>query len=458
MAMARPPDMLSCQRMITSALTGAMGGSDNSPDLARDTLTGLPVMEEARTRLRAWLGAAAGMDEAPQVHAALLGLRRFDTINLAYGESAGDGALVEVSRRLNRFLEDEIDGEWVLARGGGGHFLIIARGPCSRERWQWLAEELADAITQQINASEGVLRLSPRIALLRVLASERVDTMLDRLGISLAELQREQNRRVQWADGEEALLGRSGAQLEADLLRAIDRDEIEIMFQPQFSLEDNSLVGAEALARWQHGKLGRIGASALFTIAERADHVTPLSRHIAMRALELASEWPAHLRLSLNVTPADLADNRFAAQMLTVLRQTAFPPQRLTIEVTEHALLGDLTVAQRSLEQLSDEKIEIACDDFGAGFCNFRYLKVLPIGAIKLDRSMVEGVLDDSRDLEVLRAIVALGKALNMKLIAEGVEVEELRVLLAEEGCDTYQGYLGGEPMSARKFLELAQP
>lgn len=435
-----------------------MGGPDPTSELERDTLTGLPVVGEARARLRDWLEDANGDDEAPLVHAALLGLRRFETINLAYGESAGDVALAEVARRLNRFLEDDIEGEWMLARGRGGHFVIIARGPCSRERWEWLAEELADSIALPINANEGVLRLSPRIALLRVLANERADTALDRLGIALTSLQRDQNRRVQWADGEEALIGRSGAQLEADLLRAIDRDEIEILFQPQYSLSDNALVGAEALARWQHGELGLIGASALFTIAERADHLMPLSRHIAMRALELASEWPAHLRLSLNVTPADLADNRFAAQLLNVLRQTAFPPQRLTIEVTEHALLGDLRTAQRSLQQLAEQKIEVACDDFGAGFCNFRYLKVLPIGAIKLDRSMVEGVLDDSRDLEVLRAIIALGKALRLKLIAEGVEDEALRVLLADEGCDTYQGFLGGQPMSSRQFLELTRP
>lgn len=435
-----------------------MGGPDTPLDITRDTLTGLPVLAEARARLRDWLEDASKGDEAPQVHAALLGLRRFETVNLAYGESAGDVALAEVARRLNRFLEDDIEGEWMLARGGGGHFVIIARGPCSRERWQWLAEELADSIALPINASEGVLRLSPRVALLRVLPNERADTALDRLGITLASLQRDQNRRVQWADGEEALLGRSGAQLEADLLRAIDRDEIEILFQPQFSLSDNSLVGAEALARWQHSELGLIGASALFTIAERADHQMPLSRHIALRALELASEWPPHLRLSLNVTPADLADNRYAAQLLSVLRQTAFPPQRLTVEVTEHAMLGDLSIAQRSLQQLADEKIEVACDDFGAGFCNFRYLKVLPVGAIKLDRSMVEGVLDDSRDLEVLRAIVALGKALKMKVIAEGVEDEALRVLLAEEGCDTYQGFLGGQPMRSKEFLALTQP
>ena len=414
-------------------------------------------MEEVRSSLRTWLKDAASSQSAPQVHAALIGLRRFDTVNLAYGESTGDGALVEVARRLNRFCEDEIDGEWKLARGGGGHFLVILRGNCSRERWQWLAEELADAIARPINASEGVLRLSPRVALLRALSSERVDTMLDRLSITLAELQREQNRRVQWADGERALLGRSGAELEADLLRAIDRDEIEIWFQPQYSLKGGSLVGAEALARWQHRDLGQVGASALFTIAERADHVTPLSRHIAMRALELASQWPSHLRLSLNVTPSDLADSRFATQMLAIVRQTAFLPQKLTIEVTEHALLGDLSTAQESLEQLAEAKIEIACDDFGAGFCNFRYLKVLPIGAIKLDRSMVEGVTTDTRDLEVLRAIIALGKALSMKLIAEGVETEELRDLLAAEGCDVYQGYFGDQPMSAAEFLTLAK-
>src|SRR5690606_29381004 len=117
---------------------------------------------------------------------------------------------------------------------------------------------------------------------------------------------------IAWADGETVRPGRTAAQLEADLLVAIDRDEIEILFQPQFSAEHDRLTGAEALARWRHPMLGRIGAAALFGLAERTDHIAPLSRHIASRALAAAAIWPENLRLSLNVTPADLAVTGYA--------------------------------------------------------------------------------------------------------------------------------------------------
>src|SRR5690606_702864 len=139
---------------------------------------------------------------------------------------------------------------------------------------------------------------------------------------------RQQGRRIAWADGEATRPGHSAAQLEADLLGAIDRDEIEIVFQPQFALPGDELTGAEALARWNHPLLGRIGAGALFAIAERTDHVEPLSRHIARRAMAQMRGLPAHLRLSLNVTPADLAAGSYVDELLAIATESGFAPGR----------------------------------------------------------------------------------------------------------------------------------
>ncbi|MBW8755321.1 MAG: GGDEF domain-containing protein, partial [Sphingomonadales bacterium] len=377
-------------------------------DAPRDAVTGLPAIETVRGRLEDWLAQA----EPACVHALLLGLRRFDAVNLAYGASAGDAALAEVAGRICRFAEDELDGPWLVARGSGGNFLLAANEACSRERWQLFAEHLADRVSQPIAGAAGALRLSPRLALLRGLAEEGVESILDRLGQTLASSRRFQGRRIAWADGEASPLGRTAAQLEADLLVAIDRDEIEILFQPQFALSgksaaDDRLTGAEALARWSHPTLGRIGAAALFGVAERTDHVAPLSRHIARRALAAAAAWPDALRLSLNVTPADLAAASYAEQLMAIVRDSGFPPERLTLEVTEQVLLSDVHAAAKTLGQLSGEGIRVALDDFGAGFCNFRYLKLLPLDYLKLDRSMVDGIASDPRDIAVLRAIVA---------------------------------------------------
>jgi len=279
--------------------------------------------------------------------------------------------------------------------------------------------------------------------------------MLDRLAQAQTSAQRQQGRRLLWADGEATRPGRTAAQLEADLLGAIDGDQIEIVYQPQFGLPYDRLTGAEALARWNHPQLGRIGAGALFAIAERADHIAPLSRHIARLALAGAVHWPDGLRLSLNVTASDLAADSYGGELAAIIAQSGFPGERLTLEVTEQALLADIQIAERTLRGLAEAGIRIALDDFGAGFCNFRYLKLLPLHYLKLDRSMVDGITSDPRDLAVLRAIIAMARALDLEVIAEGIESEAQRALIADEGCDYFQGFLRAQPMTGAEFLAL---
>lgn len=425
-------------------------------DLLRDAITGLPSVEAVRLRLQEWLAHEATSGKAARVHALLLGLRRFDAVNLAYGVAAGDIALAEVGARMSHFAASELDGPWLLARGGGGNFLLAADEACSRERWQLFAAQLADVIARPIAAPSGTVRLSPRMGLLRGLEGESLDSMLDRLSHALDGVKRQQGRRLAWADGETVRPGRTATQLEADFLRAVDRDEIEIVFQPQFSLSDDRLSGAEALARWNHPELGRIGAGALFGIAERADQVAPLSRHIARLALHAARDWPPHLRLSLNVTPADLSAESYAGKLTKILDESGFAPDRLTLEVTEQALLHDIQLAAQLLGDLSDAGIRIALDDFGAGFCNFRYLKLLPLDYLKLDRSMIDGITTDPRDLAVLRGIIAMAGALDLQTVVEGVESEEQRAIIAAEGCAFYQGFLRAQPMSVEEFARMA--
>jgi EAL domain-containing protein (putative c-di-GMP-specific phosphodiesterase class I) len=141
----------------------------------------------------------------------------------------------------------------------------------------------------------------------------------------------------------------------------------------------------------------------LFAIAERTDHVAQLSRHIARVALKAASRWPGDLRLSLNVTPSDLLAGDFAVSFAALIKECRFPAWRLTLEVTEQVLLSDVSAAATAFEGLAASGVKFALDDFGAGFCNFRYLKLLPLDYLKLDRSMIEGVGTDQRDLPALK-------------------------------------------------------
>jgi len=253
---------------------------------------------------------------------------------------------------------------------------------------------------------------------------------------------------------------RQGARPEGqpDIGQAMAQDEIEILFQPQYSADGDALAGAEALAHWHYPDFGRIGGNALFAIAGRTGEAPLLSRHVAERALAEAARWPEQtgLRLSLNVTADDIAHPGFAEEFLTLLDASGFPATRLTLEITEQVLVADLDHARQELEQLAARGVRIALDDFGAGFCNFRYLKLLPLHYLKLDRSMVEGIVDDPRDLAVLRGIVALAHALRLDVIAEGVESEDQCRIVAQEGIALYQGFLRAKPLSTKDFSRLA--
>ena len=174
---------------------------------------------------------------------------------------------------------------------------------------------------------------------------------------------------------------------------ALSRGEIEILFQPQFCATDNLLVGAEALARWHHPQRGRMGVGPLFEIAERTGRVRDLSRHLVGKALAAAVEWPVPLRLSLNVTAADVAGGTFADTICEAAADAGFPLEHLVLEITEQVLVTDLTRSAEQLGLLADRGVGIALDDFGAGFCNFHYLKRLPLHFLKLDRSMMSLII-----------------------------------------------------------------
>lgn len=384
----------------------------------------------------------------------LVGLHRLSSVNLAYGHAGGDIALAEIGRRIADFAVEELDPGSMVARVGGGEFLIASDGTISRERWQWLAEALTRRISRGLPVRGEVLHLVPRTALLRGVPGEAGAAMIDRLDQALGAVQQQAGRRILWADGSHRARGRSAARLEADLIGAMARDEIGIVFQPQYRVADGALVGVEALARWDHAQLGRIGAETLFAIAERGDHVAQLSRHIAGKALAAAVDWDT-LALSLNVTAEDLASDAFAADFRELLTGTGFVPTRLTLEVTEHALVADFAQSAAALAELASAGVRIALDDFGTGYANFRTLKSLPLDTIKLDASMVRDVDSDPRDRAILTAIVAMARALGLKIVCEGVERESQLAVLQQEGCDTFQGFLRSGPISAAEVSAL---
>lgn len=246
------------------------------------------------------------------------------------------------------------------------------------------------------------------------------------------------------------------AELADELELALRLDQIEVRFQPQFAASDGRIIGAEALLRWQHPIYGEIGAGDLFSLAAKVRMADELAHRALTLAIERAGKWPAHLKLSLNVTPKQLLSDGFCERIGLQIASAEIEPDQVTLEITEEILLDDLDLAARRLVTLKEMGFYIALDDFGAGFCNFDYLKRLPLDALKLDRSMVQGVADSQRDIAVLRAITSLADALDLQVVAEGVETEAQKMAIIAEGCACWQGFLGAEPLTRDAFVDLA--
>lgn len=401
---------------------------------------------------------AAASDGA--LHAMLIGLRRMPAVNATYGPAVGDAALEAMEQRLERQAARLSAGRALTLRLSGGDFLIAH--PMAEERlgWQVMAERMLRLVSEPLDVAGHRLRLTARAALAVAREGEGPVSLLDRLSAGLAQARESAADPVRWADRQSDHAPQSGYRLEQDIVQAIERDEIHVLFQPQFSVETGRITGAEALARWQHPQYGEIGAGTLFALADKADFTRALSRHIRQRAMQHAARWTgplAPLRLSLNVTAEDLGEKGFARRELAMLAEAGFSPRRLTLEMTEQALVPDLKRAASRFAALREAGVRIAVDDFGTGYSSLLYLKRLPLDYLKLDHAMTRDLGGAEADRIIVRSVIAMARALNLKVIAEGVESDAQLDALRDEGCDYFQGFLRGKAMEAEVFADFAR-
>lgn len=423
--------------------------------------------------IRARLGAVANLEPdlhlrlaamaqagEGRLHAMLVGLRRMSAINATYGAPVGDAVLAGIVQRLKRHGARLSGTAGLAVRLSGGDFLIAHAMPEDRVGWQVMAERLLRVISEPLDAAGHRLRLTARAALAIARPDETPLSLLDRLAAGLAAARENAADPVRWADRQSDHAPPSGYRLEQDIVNAIERDEIMVLFQPQFAVETGAITGAEALARWQHPQHGEIDAGTLFAIADKADFTRLLSRHIRMRAMAEAAGWTgplAGLRLSVNVTAEDLGEKGFARRELAMIAASGFDAQRLTLEMTESALVPDLKRAAARFASLRAAGVRIAVDDFGTGYSSLLYLKRLPLDYLKLDHAMTRDIGGAEADRIIVRSIIAMAKALDLKVIAEGVESESQLAALREEGCDYFQGFLRGKAMEAQVFAGFAR-
>ena len=425
----------------------------------RDPMTGLVNRQGA---LR-WLDRMQG--DGRHAVALLIGLGQFDRVNSAYGRLVGDAMLSRVAMRITRLVDAMGARDALIARLTGTEFLVALTGEPGAaqpplERAALLARQLVAEISRPFNAGDYLIRLSGRCGIALAQEGDAADMVLRRASNALADARRggaQGGIRVRVADNASRIL--DDDRLQSDLRHALDSGQIQILFQPQYDMASDALIGVEALARWQHPHYGEIGAGALFAIAERSDFMLPLSDHIHARALAEAGAWPEalrRLRLAVNVTAADISEPDFLANFLRLVDESGFARSRLTVELTESGLVQNLDSAARLLSQVREAGLAVAIDDFGTGYSSLAYLKALPLDYLKIDSSIARDITGSGRDRIIVRAIVDMARSLDLGVVAEGVETEQQLALLARAGCTSYQGFLRSPPVTSEALAELA--
>ncbi|MDT9597604.1 putative bifunctional diguanylate cyclase/phosphodiesterase [Sphingosinicella rhizophila] len=435
--------------------TEAISNRDGSDTASRDSLTGVRSGRAARDWMREQLGSASAAQ--PALVLLLLAVSRFDTINAAFGRPTGDAVLQATARRIERIVD--ADGQRCLvARLAGAEFAILLAAPTSLKEGRFLAGQLIEAIGRPFMSGDHVITLGSRVGIVGSMADDDPASLLRRASAALAEAKSAESGPIHVLDADSAIDSKLGDQLEIDLRKALDKDEIEILFQPQVSVTDGRIVGVEALARWRHADFGELGAATLFSVAERSDYLVQLSDHVQRKAVAAAAAWPQTLssvRLAVNITAADIAQPDFANLFLAMIDASGFDRSRLTVEMTESGLIEDLSAAADLLAQLRAGGLRVAIDDFGTGYSSLAYLKALPLDYLKIDKRLCEDITGSPRDQIVVRSVIDMARSLGLEVIAEGVESEAQLALLAREGCALYQGFLCSPPIDAKALTAL---
>jgi len=421
-----------------------------------DPLTGLPNRALFGDRLRHVL-ARRDRDSATAVY--FLDLDRFKRINDSLGHGAGDEVLREVAERLAAVVRPED----TVARFGGDEFTVLCESVGGVLEAVTIADRLQRPLRQPLRAGGAELRLSASIGVALVEADDNGDGqhLIEDADAAMYRAKERGGARTELFDSAMRDNAVSAMRIEQELQRALEQGELRVYYQPGVDLATGQVVGAEALVRWEHPERGLIAPDRFLGVAEETGLIVPLGMWVLGETCRHLAEWQsrpetAHLHLSVNLSARELTHPDLVSSVLGCVRESGVDPHSLTIEVTESTAMVDGDSGFRALRDLSSEGIRVAIDDFGTGYSSLEQLRRMPVDIVKVDRSFVSGMAADSTDREIVAAVVGMGRALKLCVVAEGVETPEQAELLRELGCDIGQGYLYAKPLPAAEMDELA--
>jgi diguanylate cyclase (GGDEF)-like protein/PAS domain S-box-containing protein len=421
-----------------------------------DPLTGLPnrllfldrlgQATERQRRRRDTLTAVLALD-----------LDRFKLVNESLGHRAGDELLAAAAPRLRQAVRSAD----TVARFGGDEFGILLEDITGEQDAIDMAERIAGVFTRPfvLDGNEHFVTTSIGIALAE--GGERAEDLLRDADAAMHRAKERGRARYELFD--QALRGRALSRLrvENDLRRALERDELTLHYQPLVSLHDRRMVSVEALVRWDHPERGRISPLDFIPVAEENGLIEPIGRWVLEHACRQAADWcrqrpdAAPLTMSVNLSAAQVANPALAETVATALRVSGLDPSCLALELTESMLVADNEELWDTLVALKALGVRLVLDDFGTGYSSLSYLTRLPLDALKVDRSFVDGLGTESRDTAVTEAIVAMSRALSLRVVGEGAETELQVAELARLGCDFVQGFYFSRPVPADEITRM---
>jgi diguanylate cyclase (GGDEF)-like protein len=425
-----------------------------------DAVTELPNRLHFHDRLKRMLQRA----KSASVECALMhiNLDRFKQINSAVGHSVGDRLLKEVAERIDGVLRptDMIgipglaDEANPLSRVGGDEFSLLLPGAGAADRAARIGMRIQNALADpfQIHGKDLFMTCSMGIAL-HPTDGDDAESLLANAEFALREAKQGGGKGFRFYDRSVNLESAERFSLEHDLHRAVERKQLRLHYQPKLEIASGRVTGVEALMRWQHPELGLISPDRFIPIAEETNLIVPLGEWALRTGCQQAFAWQQHrLSVAINVSLQQFRGGRLVETVRRALDDSELDPRYLVLELTETVLMDDTIETAAMLRAIKDMGVRISIDDFGTGYSSLSYLKRFPIDELKIDRSFITGVSHSEDDAAIATAIIRMGHALGLTVVAEGVETADQLEFLAARGCDKYQGYLYSRPEPAAEL------
>jgi len=421
-----------------------------------DAVTGLPNRTLLEDRLSKAMAAARRRKE--KLALLFLDLDHFKVINDSLGHATGDLLLNEVATRLKKWARDQD----TVARLGGDEFVIVVNGVKEIGDVAVAARRVLDALTAEAVIETRSLSIGCSLGI-SIFPDHGTDAVALLKNADAAMYSAKENGRnnFQFFTPEMNAQVVERLNLESDLRGALQRNELFLMYQPQSDVASGKLIGAEALLRWQHPRLGLVPPDKFIRIAENSGLIIPIGEWVLRTACAQARQWhnqglPA-VPVAVNVSAVQLRQEGFLDLIRRVLHDTGLPPKYLELELTESLIMSNAEGIVSMLRQLKDTGVKLSIDDFGTGYSSLSYLRHFPVYKLKVDRSFVRDITANADDAAITSTIISMAKSLNLKVIAEGVETEEQMRFLSKHRCDEVQGYYFSKPLRAEDFSKFAR-